>query len=326
MADEQNAPTYERLTPLMMVRLAAPHTWPGPSVLPTVFGGFAAFFFVYPFNPAIWCVLLALAVFAQSAVNTLNDYADFRAGDDTRNNAEDPSDAVLVYNNPNPKHVLILGIVYLCVAAACGVFAVIWSMSLLTLVVGVIGILALVGYSYGHTPISYLPLGELISGAVMGFLIPLGDICTFAGHTQTAFSPFGLFLMLDWPAIIMMCGPFFLGIALVMATQNACDEERDRRAGRHTLPVCIGHKAMLWLYRVLVIFWIAVVLHLSFWYARDGFFCCIVLLIFGIGSIRAMLINPLEPSSRGEAMGAVTKGNLFINGAFLAALMFSFIV
>lgn len=116
MAASAQTTSYEPLTPLMAVRLAAPHTWPGPAVLTTVFGGVYAIACGYVFSPVIWCLLLAVAVFAQSAVNTLNDWADYRAGTDTVENSDDPTDAVLVYNNPNPRSVLALGLVYMLVA------------------------------------------------------------------------------------------------------------------------------------------------------------------------------------------------------------------
>ena len=78
--------TYNRLTPKMCLRLAAPHTWLGPSVLPTVFGGLYCITCGYPFSPVIWCLLLLVALFAQSSVNTLNDWADFKKGTDTIEN------------------------------------------------------------------------------------------------------------------------------------------------------------------------------------------------------------------------------------------------
>lgn len=160
--------SFEPLTPLMAVRLAAPHTWPGPAVLTTVFGGVYAIACGYDFSPLIWCLLLAVAVFAQSAVNTLNDWADYRAGTDTVENSDDPTDAVLVYNNPNPRSVLVLGLAYMLVALICGTSCVIWSGSAIPLVIGVVGALFIVCYSSGKLPISYFPLGELVSGIVMG--------------------------------------------------------------------------------------------------------------------------------------------------------------
>ena len=154
MAASAQTTSYEPLTPLMAVRLAAPHTWPGPAVLTTVFGGVYAIACGYVFSPVIWCLLLAVAVFAQSAVNTLNDWADYRAGTDTVENSDDPTDAVLVYNNPNPRSVLALGLVYMLVALVCGITCVVWSGSAIPLLIGVVGALFIVCDSSGKLPIS----------------------------------------------------------------------------------------------------------------------------------------------------------------------------
>ena len=314
---------YEALTPLMCVRLAAPHTWPGPSVLTSVFGGLYAMAAGYAFSPGIWCALLAVAVFAQSAVNTLNDWADWRAGTDTLENSDDPTDAVLVYNNPNPAHVLALGIGYMAVALACGIVCVVWSGSAVPLVLGLVGAVFIVIYSSGAVKISYLPLGEVTSGIVMGCLIPLCDICVFAGHSYPNAGPFALFGQLDWLTAIVCTAPLAIGVALVMATQNVCDIERDEPIGRHTLPVLLGRTRSVVVYRVAVVLWVACVLHLAFWYFNGGFWAALVTLLFGLGTLRSLLTTPLIHEVRGPSMGAIMKGNLFINGAYVLAIMVS---
>ena len=252
----QQKQKYEPLTPLMCARLAAPHTWPGPAVLTTVFGGVFSMALGYPFSPGIWCLLLAVAIFAQSAVNTLNDWADYRAGTDTVENSDDPTDAVLVYNNPDPSHVLALGVGYMLVALVCGIACVVWSKSAVPLVLGLIGGLFIFAYSNGKIPVSYLPLGEVVSGVVMGGLIPLCDVCVFAAHAYPGSGPFDLFGQLDWPFVLMCMAPFVIGVGMVMATQNNCDIERDEPVGRRTLPVVLGRRHSLVVYRVFVVLWI----------------------------------------------------------------------
>ncbi len=318
-------PQYERLTPLMCVRLAAPHTWPGPSVLTTVFGGVFSIAQGYEFSAVIWCLLLAVSVFAQSAVNTINDWVDYRAGTDTVENSDDPTDAVLVYNNPNPKHVLALGVFYMAVAFVCGMICVVWSASAVPLIIAAIGALFIVCYSGGFLPISYLPLGELVSGVVMGALIPLADIWIFAAHANPQLGLFGV-PNLDWVKLILCLGAFVIGIAMVMATQNNCDIERDKPVGRKTLPVLLGRERSRIVYRVFLVIWVALVLHCAFWYFNAGFWAACVTLIFGLGTMRFMLTNPLTHEVRGPAMGAVMKANLFINGALVIAVMVSLIM
>lgn len=325
MAADAHSERYDRLTPLMCVRLAAPHTWPGPAVLTTVFGGLYAIACWHVFSPAIWCLLLATVVFAQSAVNTLNDWADYRAGTDTRENSDDPTDAVLVYNRLNPRSVLALAIAYMLVALVCGIICVVWSGSALPLFCGAIGALCIVVYSNGKLPISYLPLGELVSGVVFGVLVPLADILVFAAHSYPGIGLFEMPSQIDWLSLFSCMAPFVIGVGLIMATQNNCDIERDAPAGRRTLPIVLGRKRSLVLYRIFVLLWIAIVLHCAFWYFGSGFWAACVTLVFGIGTVRFLLTTPLVHEVRGPAMGAVMKGNLFINGALIMAMLVSLI-
>ena len=309
----------------MCARLAAPHTWPGPAVLTTVFGGVYAIARGYGFSPVIWCLLLAVAVFAQSAVNTLNDWTDYRAGTDTRENSDDPTDAVLVYNNPNPTHVLVLGIAYMVVALACGIACVIWSGSAIPLLLGAVGGIFIVCYSNGKLPISYAPLGELVSGVVMGGLIPLADIAVFAAHAHPDAGLLGIPGNPDWVQLLLCIAPFVIGVGMVMATQNNCDIERDVPVGRRTLPICLGRARSVIVYRVFVVLWVAIVLHCAFWYFNAGFWATCVTLVLGIGTLRFLLTTPLVHEVRGPSMGAIMKGNLFVNGALVIGMLVSLI-
>lgn len=322
--------SYNRLTPLMCARLAAPHTWPGPSVLTTVFGGVLSLCLGYAFDAYAWCVLLLCAVSAQAAVNTLNDWADYRAGTDTAENSDDPTDAVLVYDRPNPTHVLVLGIGYMLVAAVSGVACCVWAGTAVPVCIGVVGGIFIVCYSSGKLPVSYLPLGEVASGVVMGCLIPLAVVCVFAAHTYGggAWGLLGAWNALDWLHLVVATAPFVLGVALIMATQNGSDIERDEPVGRHTLAVVLGRRRFRALYRVVFVLWIASVLHLVFWGTSVGgvvavgrLWPAVVCLLLGLGTIRAVLLTPLTHEVRGPSMGAVNKANLFVNGGYCLALM-----
>lgn len=321
MADTE----YNRLTPLMCARLAAPHTWPGPSVLTTVFGGVFAASQGYGFDPLVWCVLLLCAVAAQSAVNTLNDWADYRAGTDTVENSDDPTDAVLVYDHPNPTHVLALGVAYMLVALVAGLAATVWSGSALPLVIGAVGAVFIVCYSSGKLPVSYFPVGEAASGVVMGCLIPLADIVIFAAHASGA-GVFDLSIMTPagWANAIVATAPFVLGVGLVMATQNCSDIERDEPIGRKTAAVVMGRARFRAAYRVCIVLWVACMLHLVFWgFGAAAMWPALVCLALGIGTLRFALMTPLVHETRGPSMGVINKANLFVNGAYVLAVMVS---
>jgi 1,4-dihydroxy-2-naphthoate octaprenyltransferase len=222
----------------MALRLAAPHTWPPASVTPAILGVLLALDFTGRFLPFLSAVLLLIVVLMQSAANTLNDYYDFVKGLDTRENSDEPEDAVLVYNHVNPKSVRNLAIGFLAAAGVLGVYVVASSGSA-PLIAGLAGAVALVLYSASPLPISFLPLGELVSGFVMGGLIPFGVYAAVTGQTDFT--------------IIILSAPCVIGVGLVMMTNNLCDIERDQAAGRKTLPVLLGRKRARKLYLLLVL-------------------------------------------------------------------------
>ena len=318
-------PEYNKLTVLMCARLAAPHTWPGPSVLTTVFGGVYAASQGYGFDPLIWCVLLLCAVAAQSAVNTLNDWADYRAGTDTAENSDAPTAAVLVYDHPTPRHVLYLGVFYMAVALAAGLAASVWSGSALPVLVGALGAVFVVCYCSGKLPLSYLPLGEAVSGIVMGGLIPLADIIIFAAHAHgSGLFDLGIMTPLGWANAVIATAPFVLGVGLIMATQNCCDIERDAPVGRRTAAVLLGRERFRRMYRACTVLWAAAMLHLVFWgFGATALWPALVCLLLGAGTLRTVLTTPLTHELRGPSMGAVNKANLFVNGAFVLAVLVS---
>ena len=115
------------------------------------------------------------------------------------------------------------------------------------LVIALMGALFVVLYSAGKSPISYLPLGEVVSGVVMGGLIPLAVYLVLTGE-------------LDF-TILLLSIPTILGVGLIMFTNNTCDIERDIPSGRKTLSVVLGRTNSRALYRLLVIVWIVDMIH-----------------------------------------------------------------
>lgn len=178
----------------------------------------------------LWLLMLLCAVAAQAAANTLNDYKDFVAGTDTAENCVDTTDASIIYNHLNPASARDFGLVCLFVALAAGVVVSLFS-TLWLLVLGALGIAALLSYSYGPKPVSYLPLGEIISGLAFGLLIAVG---TFVAMTRSW----------NW-WLLLPCVQQVISIGLIMMTNNICDIERDKDAGRRTLPVLLGRKRAL---------------------------------------------------------------------------------
>ena len=217
---------HNKLTPIMALILAAPHTWPA-AIMPTLIAISAASN-VCTLSISMCCTLLAIVILMQSAVNTFNDYYDYVKGTDSEDDNVDESDAVLVYNDIDPKEALRLAVGMLVVAFILGIYAVVRA-GFVPLVIALVGALFVVLYSAGKSPISYLPLGEAVSGIVMGGLIPLAVYQVITN-------------VLDF-RMLFIAIPTIIGVGLIMLTNNTCDIERDIPANRKTLPVLLGREA-----------------------------------------------------------------------------------
>ena len=222
-----------------IVNLAAPHTWTG-SVTPAVIGLAIAYHQTGHLDPLMAFCLFVIVILMQSAVNAFDDYADFVKGTDTLDNSPDAYDAVIVYGM-KPKTARNLGFLFLLLALIPAVY-VVYTCGLVPLYIGLIGAVVLFCYAFGRMPISYLPLGELLCGFVMGGLIPLA-----AYYMQVR--------ELNWFVLVEALPPM-IGMSINMFSNNGCDIERDIPAGRKTLACIIGRRKTDRLYRILLIIWV----------------------------------------------------------------------
>ena len=295
--------TRNKLTPTMALNLAAPHTWPA-AIMPTLIAISAASN-VCTLSVTMCCTLLAIVVLMQSAVNTFNDYYDYVKGTDSAEDNVDASDAVLVYNDIDPKEALRLAVGFLAAAFVLGIYAIVKA-GFVPLVIALVGALFVVLYSAGKSPISYLPLGEAVSGIVMGGLIPLAVYQVITGVLD--------FRMLAWAL------PTIIGVGLIMLTNNTCDIERDITASRKTLPVLLGRDRARTLYHILLVVWaFDIVVNVAIWFT-PGLIVVPFMALASYPIVRALWQNPLTPERRLQAMPQTLSVNVVL-GAFYAAAM-----
>lgn len=293
-----------KLSPLMALRLAAPHTW-AASVLPALLGAALAAKRTDAVDLPMLLCLTAVCVLMQSAVNTFNDYSDFIKGTDTLENSPDAADAVLVHDGPEPRRVLALGAAFLLLAALLGIPAVVragWR----PLAVGAVGGFVVVAYSFGKKPLSYLPLGEVVSGFVMGGLIPLGVFCVLTGEFSLT--------------VLLWALPMILGIALIMMTNNGCDIARDTAAGRRTFAVLLGGARMGHTYKLLLAVWTLLPALMLLPTAGAALYLLALLPVSVYVSNQIKL--ELSPETRGQAMGGIVSLNIMLGLAYIAGLAF----
>ncbi|MCL1836427.1 MAG: prenyltransferase [Treponema sp.] len=287
------------------VGLAAPHTWPA-SILPVLLAAAMAMAYEGAFPPLVFVLVLFAAVLLQASVNTINDYYDFVKGNDGVENSNDPNDAILVYNNVNPKHVRLLGFGFMAAALLLGVYPV-YRGGLVTLAIGICGCLVIVAYSAGKKPISHLPLGEIVSGGVMGFLITAAVFSALTGYVAVK--------------IFLLSVPLFLGIALIMMTNNICDIERDIPIGRRTLPVLLGRRRARAVYLCCAAIWLAAVIACTAFDFRRGLVLVLPLLAAAFPIWRRLARLPYTPDQRERCMGAIVTANVCANTSYVAGIV-----
>lgn len=297
---------YGPFTPQMAWNLSAPHTWPA-AIIPVAVSVAAASVTHGGVSVSLSVVLLCICILMQASVNTFNDYYDYVKGLDSTEDNLDPTDAVLVYNNVNPKSALMFAVGLLVAAFVLGAYA-IYCAGPIPLIIGVIGALFVVIYSAGKTPISSLPLGEVVSGFVMGGLIPLACYQVLTGELAP--------LMLLWAL------PVMLGIGLIMMTNNTCDLEKDIPAERKTLPVLLGRVRARALYHTIVYIWVALIVLIVALFFPAGLVVMPFMLLSAYPLLKALLANPLVNQSRIGAMAQICSVNIAL-GAWYAAAMFA---
>ena len=290
-----------------VIDIAAPGTW-AASVMPSVLATVISYQRTGSLRIDMMVCLFIIAILMQSSVNALNDYADFIKGADTLDNSHDASDAVIVYGL-RPETARNLGIAFLVSAFVPGIYTVI-KCGIVPLVIGIIGALVIVGYSYGKNPISYLPLGEFVSGFVMGGLIPLAGV-----YMQTD--------RLDHMVLVLSL-PVIIGIGMIMFSNNSCDIEKDLPVGRRTLACMLGRGRTEICYRTMLLIWVATPVIL---FAVMGRYLSMLVYIlestvFLNGIIRQATV-PLNEKFRGAVMGGITNLGIAVEFAYFAAMQIS---
>jgi 1,4-dihydroxy-2-naphthoate octaprenyltransferase len=257
------------------------------------------------FLPLLSAALLLIVILMQAAANTLNDYYDFIKGLDTRENSDEPEDAVLVYNRVNPKSVLRLAIGFLAAAGFLGIYVVAAS-GPAPLLAGLAGAAAVILYSASPLPVSFLPLGELVSGFVMGGLIPFGVYTAVTGR-------------LDF-SIFLLSIPCIIGVGLVMMTNNLCDIERDALAGRKTLPLVLGRKRARKLYLLLFLLMLASLPALGLWRFGFAVLGIIPVLFAGLPLFKRLFLLAYLHSQRALCFKTIIRADLLAYTAYFVMI------
>lgn len=188
----------------------------------------------FSFLPAFCCLLGA--VLLQIGVNLANDYFDFKNNIDS----EERLGPVRVTQSGLISPIEVKRGMIVCLFLAAMVFLYLalvggWPIVL----IGAASVLAALAYSGGPYPLASHGLGEIFVFIFFGLVAVGGTYLVQAGQ-------------LTWMVMLAAVPPGLL-ITAIMVVNNLRDIDTDRKAGKKTLAVILGHSRTIAEYKLLLI-------------------------------------------------------------------------
>ena len=209
------------------------HTLPA-AVVPVVVGSsLAQSEGVFRWDAFVYALVSAVAI--QVAANFANDVSDARRGADTGERVGPPR--MVALGQITARQMWVGVVVALAVAAAAGI-ALAMIAGPVILVVGVVSVIAMLGYVGGPFPYGYRGLGEVFVFLFFGVVATVGSRYV---HDMSAPLP-------SW----LLSIPIGFLAAAILVVNNYRDLETDWAAGKRTLAVIIGSEKTRTLFVILV--------------------------------------------------------------------------
>jgi 1,4-dihydroxy-2-naphthoate polyprenyltransferase len=200
---------------------ARPHTLPAAIVPVLVGSGLAYGDGVFRWDAFLAALVGALAI--QVAANFANDVSDARRGADTPQRLGPPR--MVALGVIEPRAMWVATWTSIGVAAASGIILTVIA-GPLVLVIGVVSVLAMLGYVGGPVPYGYRGLGEVFVFTFFGLVATVGSRFVHDGS-----APLDAWLL----AI-----PVGLLVTAILVVNNYRDIDTDAAAGKRTLAVIMG--------------------------------------------------------------------------------------
>ena len=225
------------------------------SVIPFALGTLYSVYRFGRFNPRNFIILFIALISFDMVTTAINNYYDYKKAHKTHGYGYESHNAIVRYNLKEST-VLFTIFSLLAVASVFG-FLLFLNTTPVTLLLGALSFAVGILYSFGPIPISRTPLGEMLSGLFMGFIIVFISIYAHVydmGFVNLAFegSMLGLsFNLKEVLYIFLLSIPTVNGIANIMLANNICDIEDDLENRRYTLPIYVGREKALLIYKAL---------------------------------------------------------------------------
>ncbi|MBL4931361.1 1,4-dihydroxy-2-naphthoate polyprenyltransferase [Clostridium paridis] len=223
------------------------------SVVPFLLGSLIAIYRYSSFNIINFIIMFVSLLCIDMATTVINNYVDYKRAIKKYGYGYEEHNAIVRYNIKENHVVSVIGAL-LFIAMGFGVILYLRT-NIIVLLLGAFSFFIGVIYSFGPIPISRTPLGELLSGIFMGGIIlfiaiyihiidkNIINIAVVETNINLAFEFKEIII------IILLSIPTISGIANIMLANNICDREDDIENRRYTLPVYVGNKLALKIYK-----------------------------------------------------------------------------
>lgn len=224
------------------------------SIIPFLLGTSYALYRFETFRLRNFLLMFVSLLCVDMATTAINNYQDYKRANKKHGYGYEKHN-VIVRDNLKENAVLTVISILLATAIFFGVLLFLHT-NMVVLALGVVSFAIGILYSFGPVPISRTPFGEVFSGGFMGFIIPfiaayihvfdqnMVNIALEGGVINIAFNlPEVLY-------IVLISAPAAVGISNIMLANNICDMEDDIENKRYTLPIFIGKKLALKVFKL----------------------------------------------------------------------------
>lgn len=222
------------------------------SLFPFLIGTAYAYFRYDKFILKNGLIMLFAMLALDMATTAMNNYMDYKKAIKTHGFNYEHHNAIVKHGLSEKLVVFVIGSL-VTFAAALGILLY-FQTNVLVLILGMISFFFAAIYTWGPVPISRTPLGELISGVVMGGIITFISMYIHVydrGFVTLSIQGANLNLglnIIELTGLVLVAMPLITGIANIMLANNICDMEDDFVNKRFTLPIVIGKKYALRLF------------------------------------------------------------------------------
>jgi len=252
------------------------------------------------------------ALFVDMGTTGFNSYFDwYHNVDDPKFNKEDAK--VIIHEGVSPGSALIASIACWMVAFVPGVIITVMR-GLPVIAIGAVCLLVGFFYSAGKRPISFTPWGEFFAGGFLGTVFFVLCNYIFTGtFSEKAF---------------LVSLPQSFSIAAILSTNNACDFDGDKAAGRKTLAILAGKKLSPYIIYTLEFLWLISLFMLTAFKYLLGIVLPLATIVAVIVSheLYSMHIRGYTHATKGPNMGSISKIFLLETAGILASFALDFFV